>query len=314
MSPAIFSLILTIIPYSMGMADTEFPATDRPTDLRHDDETDAGAQVDASALALAAVFGAVSFPPDMPDHIKEVVLRRADEARELAGSTVIDSKIDPRQRDPDEERDAALDQWSQMIAQQQREAANEAAWLASAHTYAGQTLSGEEWKRMHDWFGNADNVAEWEDAMMADTGQSRAEVRHTSGKMKRFYDLMDKDAKGALTGDERTEFERLNNDREVRRGVSIQQDTLRLQQSRAAGMSVANENNLDAVLQQRAASFASTFADEPPASKGTPLPELTAVYCEAANGKPMPLSPETPASPGLPRAQTVQVSPDNMFG
>lgn len=298
----------------MGMAGSDFSATDRPIDLRHDDETDAGAQVDASALALAAVFGPVSFPPDMPDHIKDAVLRRADEAREVAGTAVIDGRSDPRKRDSDEERDAALDQWSQMIAQQQREAANEAAWLASSHTYAGQTLSGEEWKRMREWFGNVENVAEWEDAMMAETGQSREEVRHTGGKMKRFYDLMDKDAKGTLTGDERTEFERLNNDREVRRGVSVQQDTLRLQQSRAAGMSVANEKNLDASIPQSASSFASTFADDATPVTTNNLPDLTSIYREAANGKPMTLPSEPSASPVLPQTQTVQVNPGNMFG
>jgi len=95
-------------------------------------------------------------------------------------------------------------------------------WLAESHSYAGQHLTGAEWRSMMDWFKGDKNVADWERAMMAQTGMSLTEVRHTGGKMKRFYELMDKDSRGTLTAQEKTEFTTLNNDKDVHRGVEVE--------------------------------------------------------------------------------------------
>lgn len=51
----------------MGMAESE-ELNGTSIDLRRDQIMEAEAQVDASALTLAATFGIVSFPPGMPDY------------------------------------------------------------------------------------------------------------------------------------------------------------------------------------------------------------------------------------------------------
>lgn len=293
----------------MGIDD---PATDRPIDQRRDSKPETEAMVDASALALAATFGAVAFPPDMPDHIKDAILKRAEQAREAAGPFVIDNNRPSKNsdRDASEERDDALMQLTQMLQQQRREAESEAAWLASSHSYAGQTLSGEDWKRMRDWFGNEDNVAQWEDAMMAETGQSREEVRQTGGKMKRFYDLMDKDAKGTLTANERTEFGRLNNDRDVQRGVEVQQEMQGIRADYRVHRQATDARH-DGGQDEHALARVELDKDGAPSNRFGNAPSITPIYMAAADPKPVEVKPSV--APAL-ATQTIKVIPDNMFG
>jgi hypothetical protein len=67
---------------------------------------------------------------------------------------------------------------------------------------------------------DTENRAAWEDAMIDGTGQSRDEVRETAAKMARFDELMKKKANGeVLTPQEQAEFNRLDRDEEVRRGI-----------------------------------------------------------------------------------------------
>jgi hypothetical protein len=299
----------------MGMVGIDDPATDRPIDLRRDNEHDAEAQIDASVLSLAGVFGAVAFPPDLPDHIKDAILKRAEQAREAAGHFVIDNDRPSKNSDKgaNDERDYALIELTQQLEQQRREAENEAAWLGSSHTYAGQTLSGEEWMQMRDWFGNEDNVAAWEDAMMAETGESREEVRQTGGKMKRFYDLMDKDAKGTMTGDERTEYDRLNQDREVKRGIEKQKEMQGIRVDHGQDHTAQSASTYSGDAREWAAGKNRVNND----SMGTPtalskVEPLSQAYQRAASGE-VPQKLDAVAVPTVASA-TVKISPDNMFG
>ena len=118
-----------------------------------------------------------------------------------------------------------VDAFSDAVHDQREEARRQQEeWSQSEHTFAGQTMTGDEWSAMKKWFDDPDKVAGWEQAMMAETGQSLEEVRRTGGKLRRFYELVDKQAQGKpLTTDEKAEFEKLNNDRDVQTGVTVQQ-------------------------------------------------------------------------------------------
>lgn len=131
----------------MGMVGIDDPATDKPIDLRHDIIKEAEAQVDASVYALAAQFGAVSFPPDMPDHVKDAIMDRAAREREAAGDFVIDNRMNPndpraRQEKQDEEN---FSQMTQFLMQQQQERDE---WARTSSTVGGVTMTGSDWSKL----------------------------------------------------------------------------------------------------------------------------------------------------------------------
>lgn len=296
-------------------------------DLQRDNEQDTERQVDAIAYAIAPslIFNAVALPPNLPDHLLNALITKAGQDREAAmeagfimssNEQLIDGKT-PQERD--KERDDKAVSYAALMMEElderrQREEASYQEWRQTRHTYAGKAMGGEDWDRMMNWFRDPANAADWEDAMIAETGQSRNEVRETGGKMKRFYHLMEKDARGTMSKDERSEFDKLNADKDVKRGVEIQQEIQGLQNSRTTKLSAGNENSLDGSQSARTKSFASTFSDEPTLSTINNVPALTSLYQEAANGKPKVSPPEPSASPGLPPAQIVHANPDNMFG
>lgn len=103
------------------------------------------------------------------------------------------------------------------------------AWANTDHTYAGQKMSAEQWLRMIQWFKQPENRAAWEDAMMAETGQSRDRVRETAAKMDRLDALIEKEARGeVLSADEIAERDRLNRDRDVQQGMRVRRDQMEL--------------------------------------------------------------------------------------
>lgn len=292
-------------------------ATTDSIDLRHDDKDDAGAQVDTSVSTLGAVFGTASFPPDMPEEIKTAILERAEQERMLAGDMVMGTPSTSLTLQAKEEKEAQTREefaatWTALERQHEIERQNEAAWLGSSHTYAGQTLSGEDWERMLKWFGDEENAAAWEDAMMAETGQSREEVRRTGGKMKRFYDLMDKDKKGTLTQEERDEFKRLNEDRDVKQGVQVQQQVQEARMSKGYDQTAATDARQDADQQTRTAARGDLVGDEKPSGGIAAVKNIAPEYQIAASGiQPVPLAAKpVPSAP----ANTVQLNADNMFG
>ncbi|MBJ7443779.1 MAG: hypothetical protein JHD32_05585 [Sphingobium sp.] len=299
--------------------------TTGPINFPRDDIEENGRKVDAiaSAIAPSLVFNAVAFPPNLPDHVRTALAAKADMARNVAAEAgfvrpTLDRPADgktPEERAKDRD-DQLLSYAAQTLEEievrRQREEASYQEWRQGSHTYAGQTMDGEDWHRAMNWFRDPSNVADWEDAMMAKTGQSRDEVRQTGGKMKRFYDLMEKDARGSMNADERAEFTKLNEDKDVKRGVEVQQEIQGVDNSVMAKMSERNEATLNGATGHSASSFAAALDDDGPATKLASVQSLTAVYKGAANGD-APLSP--PATPHIaPPLQTVQVSPDNMFG
>jgi hypothetical protein len=122
-----------------------------PIDLRRDNIEDAEAQVDASALALAKVFGTAAFPSNMPDFLKEAILARADQARNAAGDLVIDNRMDasdPKSRREREEDTADfVSQWVQNQQQMQADREREE-WAHAKSTVGGVTMTGAEWAAM----------------------------------------------------------------------------------------------------------------------------------------------------------------------
>ena len=123
---------------------------------------------------------------------------------------------------------------AQQQEQQRQERAE--AWRNEEHDYAGQRMTGAQWMQMIQWFRTPENRTEWEDAMMAETGQTRDQVRATGSRMDRYFDLMEKQANGGtLNQDEQSEFSTLDSDPAVRRGVSTMQDL----QSNRLGVAVS---------------------------------------------------------------------------
>ncbi|NJS13517.1 MAG: hypothetical protein HC788_01580 [Sphingopyxis sp.] len=106
-------------------------------------------------------------------------------------------------------------------------------WNNSDHTFAGQRMSADEWLRMIQWFKQPENRAAWEDAVMAETGQSRDQVRRTGDKIERLDELIEKQSRGEeLTAEEQAEMNRLNNDRDVQNGMRIRREQMALEQNR----------------------------------------------------------------------------------
>jgi len=132
----------------MGMADSNEPS-DNLIDARHDNENNAVPSVDASALALAAVFGTISFPPGTPDNLKNLVADRAAPMRDNAGDLVIDNRMDAnspeaRQKKADADNNDNLSQFAQIAQQIEAEREREE-WMRTKSTVAGVTMTGEEW-------------------------------------------------------------------------------------------------------------------------------------------------------------------------
>ncbi len=126
----------------MAGTDDTISMADTLIDLRRDNIEDAEAQVDASAYALAAVFGPVSWPPGMPDYRKEAIRERAEQMRNADGTFHIDSRMKPTEHgDADDENDN-ISQFAQIVRQEQAEREE---WLHTRSSVCGVTMTGEEW-------------------------------------------------------------------------------------------------------------------------------------------------------------------------
>lgn len=125
------------------------PASD--IDLRLDHTNNSEAQVDASGLTLAAVFGPVAFPASMPDYQKQAIMDHAERERDAAGDLVIDNRLnpnDPRQHQAraDADEDDNLAQYAQLVRQEHEEREREE-WARTKSTVGGVTMTGAEWER-----------------------------------------------------------------------------------------------------------------------------------------------------------------------
>lgn len=240
------------------------------------------------------------------------------------------------QKDRDEKANAAkiADDIQDIQQQQEQQRQQRAeAWRNDEHEYAGKRMTGAEWMQMIQWFRTPENRTQWEDAMMAETGQSREEVRATGTRMDRYFDLMEKQARGeVLAPDEQAEFNSLDRDPEIRRGVTTMQN---LQANRlGADVSInAGSANLDGGLRNGVTATATdsrfgVYGDEPLTTtrttsvaaeidgrNATASPSaLSANFNAQAVGAstPPPPVPVQPA-PQL-AAASVQVDAGNMFG
>lgn len=272
---------------------------------------------DAAVYTAARIFNAVALPDDMPDFLKEAIEAKAEQAKISAreagfvapemGNLIDGKTIQERERDKDDEARAYVASIAQDIEQrrqQEREEASYQEWHQTRHTYAGQTMDGEDWHRLLTWFRDPANTAAWEDAMMTETGQSRDEVRQTGGKMKRFYDLMEKDARGTITKDERADFDKLNADKDVKRGVEVQQEIEGLRHSQTAELSEGNDRVWDSTQTTKATSFAAKFDDDTAPSSLSAVQPISLAYREAAAAKPPSPLPTSAQSVSAP-AQTI---------
>lgn len=301
----------------MGMGEDAAPAA-AAINFSRDGQNSHERKVDPATYVAA--FNPVALPPDMPDYLKAEIELRSERVQRMAqeagfANSDNDGFLNARsQQERQNERDAeALENVSAAVQQAERERLHEREWLEQSHSHAGQTLTGEEWRAMRNWFGDAENVATWEEAMMAETGASLADVRRTGGKMKQFYDLMDRDARGVLTADERREFEKLQQDEDIRRGLAVQKE-IQAAQHNEVGFTARNEAMLDGSREQRLNARSELNADDTASVGGLAnVAPVSPVYREAASGStPQPLQPLKLA---VPVAQnTIAISPDNMFG
>ena len=159
----------------MGMV-TGTTNTTGPINFPRDDIEENGRKVDAiaSAIAPALVFNAVAFPPNLPDHVRTALAAKADMARNVAAEAgfvrpTLDRPADgktPEERAKDRD-DQLLSYAAQTLEEievrRQREEASYQEWRQGSHTYAGQTMDGEDWHRAMNWFRDPSNVADWED-------------------------------------------------------------------------------------------------------------------------------------------------------
>lgn len=128
------------------------------------------------------------------------------------------------------------------------------AWNNSDHTYAGQRMSAAQWLQMIQWFKDPANRTAWEDAMMAETGQTREQVRATGGKIDRLNELIEKESRGEqLSPEEIMERDRLSRDREVQEGMRIARERATL----AQGIRPEVSNQADAQIADVASNDAS---------------------------------------------------------
>ena len=128
----------------------------------HDDEHDSGEHVDASVYTLAAVFGAVAFPPGMPDYRKTAILDHAEQDKDAAGDFIIDNRINPddprrRQAMADADDDDNLSQLAQIVRQEHEEREREE-WSRTKSTVAGVAMTGAEWARVADRLHNDEEL------------------------------------------------------------------------------------------------------------------------------------------------------------
>lgn len=127
----------------------------RPIDLPLDNTKDTERQVDASAYALAAVFGSVALPLGMPDYRKAAILDRAEQDRDAAGDMVIDNRMHAgpeqlRRKQEEVESDDTISQYVQFGEQRQREQRERAEWSQKRSTVGSVTMNGAEWAQLAD--------------------------------------------------------------------------------------------------------------------------------------------------------------------
>ena len=169
-----------------------------------------------------------------------------------------------KQKEDEDKKADELTEVAEFSAQLREEQARSERWLNEQHTYAGLNLSGTEWQAMSRWFQDDDNVAAWEDQIMADTGMSRKDAKRVGGKMKRMYDLIDLQTQGkVLTPEQEKELNDLSNDSDVKKGVSAQQKIQSFQRNQVgvAAISAENETHLDSKISLNAASIATSLND-----------------------------------------------------
>lgn len=126
------------------MAETEGP-NGTSIDLRHDNENDAGAQVDASLLRLAATFGVVSFPPGMPDYLQAAILEKAEQDRNADGSFIAGSaeNADERRREDKRQAQDNMSRWADALLEEREERER---WARTQSIIGGVTKTGAEWQ------------------------------------------------------------------------------------------------------------------------------------------------------------------------
>jgi hypothetical protein len=283
-------------------------------------------EIDTATYVAASFYGPVVLPLNIPFAQAAAIAAQANFAQRLEGSDdlivggtggipIADRSKAERQRQADDEAFDYLTFMSEE-ADHQREEEHELQWRQSSHTYAGETLTGEEWHSMISWFRDDANVAAWEQAMMAETGGSLEEVRRTGGKMKRFYDLMEKDARGTMTAAERHDFEILQQDRDVRRGLAVQEEIQGFRREHGQDRTAESAAAADDSQRDRIAARNDLNEDvTAPTGALAHVAPLTPVYAEAAAGNVRPQLPPPALQPApAVAANTVQINSDNMFG
>lgn len=216
----------------------------------------------------------------------------------------------------DEDKEAnALTEVAEFTAQLREEQARSERWLNQQHTYAGLNLSGTEWQAMSRWFQDDDNVAAWEDQIMADTGMSRKDAKRVGGKMKRMYDLIDLQTQGkVLTPEQEKELNDLSNDSDVKKGVDAQQKIQSLRNNQT--MTIESETRLDALGSKNATSVSTILADGGSVGEVNNVKSITPTFNHVAPDvkiTPPPVEIKVAEAPKLANT-TVVLSADNMFG
>lgn len=243
-----------------------------------------------AALLMASVFGSTPVIKGFEERFGSEMVW----TNQLAGEKSIGSGFGGAmgQKGSDEHREQVEEEnqegWEhvsshlQQAREQERERSeNYSKWLDEEHDYAGQKMDGKDWENLIKWLDDPANEEEWEDAMMAKTGQSRAEVKETRGKMRRYTSLMQKIADGTATAEEKAEFDKLGKDKDIRTGIEVAKE-------RADHLTSESENALNAQSEVDKEQNRSATTSLVVAKADLDAEPITPKYNAASSGAPVP--------------------------
>lgn len=214
--------------------------------MAENDEPGAGAidlKVDPSTYVLAAIFGIVAFPPNMPEHLKQSILDKAEQARTADGS-IGGNRMDQDERRREAVRESEDDNLSALanIAQQEREEREREEWARTKSTVAGVTMTGTEWAQLAERLRNDGELREEIMAAFRKRGMSEEEAE------RRYERVADITAIAAKPESQRTEqeaedFEKAKADPSFEQDMNVVQSITKQEPAAARSAKPVNEAN-----------------------------------------------------------------------
>ena len=170
---------------------------------------DGSEQFDVAAYTAASVFNAVALPPNMPDFLRRAIEAQAE--RERAQPSPMTMGTADETSETEEERDKkvadrASDQINQITQQQQQE---RIAWAQTDHSFAGQTMNGEQWAKIAGELKLDGAGRDWLLAYLIEKGETPEQAKQTARDIQLAATAMSK-PEADRTADEDAAMQRLD--------------------------------------------------------------------------------------------------------